>query len=163
MGRSFNVGRLPTGTPNIVSYQYTAGQTFKAGALVVDIAAGTISECGADPVSVLGVALEPAGGRPGGSGIMGDPSYITGGQRGEVSVLVADGSELYSCRGINGATDPATPAVTNIGEQYGVVKSGDDWCLDLAELAALVMEVVDIDVDQKIFFCKVIPAVRALG
>lgn len=163
MGRSFNIGRLPTGTPDIISYQYTSGQTFKKGALVVDVAAGTISECGADPTTgVLGVALEDANSRPGGAGIMGDPSYITGGNKNEVSVAVASRSALFSCRGVNGATDPVTPTVSHIGEQYGVVKSGDDWCLDEAETVNVVVEVVDVDIDQKIFFVKFLEAVLAL-
>lgn len=162
MGRSFNIGRLPSGQPNITSYKYTAGQTFKAGALVVDVAAGTISECGADPASVLGVALEPANSRPGGAGIMGDPSYVTGGQKDEVSVAVADRSTVFSCRGINGATDPTTPTQSNIGEQYGVVKSGDDWAIDIAETVNVVVEVVDIDIDNKIYYVKFLESVLAL-
>lgn len=162
MARGFNLGRLPSGTPNIVSYKYTASQTFKKGALVVDVAAGTVSECGADPASVLGVALEAAGSKPGGTGIANSPSYITGGSNNEVSVCIADRSQVFTCRGVNGGTDPSTPAQTNIGEEYGVAKVNDDWVLDLAETTAKVCEIVDIDIDQKLFLVKFREAVLAL-
>lgn len=163
MGRSFNLGRTVSGTPNIVNYQYTAGQTFKKGALVVDVAAGTISECGADPVSVLGVALEAAGSKPGGTGIANSPSVITGGNNNEVAVAVCDRSQVFTCRGINGATDPVTPLITNIGETYGVAKVGNDWVLDLAEITVMSFEIVDVDIDNKIFFVKVMESRIALS
>ncbi len=154
MARGFNLGRTPSGTPNIVSYKYTAAQTFKKGALVVDTAAGTISECGADPAAVLGVAMEGAGTRPGGTGIANSPSYITGGTNNEVSVAIADRSQVFTCRGVNGGTDPVTPTQTMIGETYGVAKSGDDWVLDIAEVTTMQCEIVDVDIDNKIFFVK---------
>ena len=75
MPRGFNIAKLPSGTPNIISYKYDSAETFKAGALVVDAADGEITECGADPTSVLGVALEAAGSRPGGTGIPFNPSF----------------------------------------------------------------------------------------
>jgi hypothetical protein len=161
MARGFNIARLPSGTPNIISYKYDSAQTFIAGALVVDAADGEIEECGADPVAVLGVALEAANSRPGGSGIPFAPSYTTGGQKTEVSVAVADRSTVFSCRGKNGATDPTTPAVTDIGEQFGVVKS-TEWCLDLSDTVNVVCEVVDIDIDNKIYFVKFLEARLAL-
>lgn len=162
MGRSFNLARTPSGTPNVVNYQYTAAQTFRKGALVVDTAAGTVSECGADPTSVLGVALEAAASKPGGTGIANSPSYITGGNSNEVAVALADRSQVFSCRGINGATDPLTPTQTMIGEQYGVAKVGNDWVLDQAEVTTMSVEIVDIDVDNKIFFVKFMESRLAL-
>lgn len=162
MPRTFNLARIPSGTPNINSLKYTAAQTFKKGALVVDTAAGTISECGADPASVLGVAQEDAGSKPGNTGIANAPTIITGGNRDEVSVAIADRSQIFSCRGVNGGTDPVTPAVTNIGEVYGVAKVGTDWVLDLADAVNTVCEIVDIDIDNKIFFVKFREAVLAL-
>lgn len=162
MGRRFNIARLPTGTPNIISVKYTAGQTFLKGALVVDTAAGTVSECAADPARVYGVAQEGANTRPGGTGIANNPSIITGGQNLEVSVAVLDRMNVFSCRGVNGGTDPVVPLQTHIGELYGVAKVGNDWVLDLAETVSTVFEVVDIDVDQNIFFVKAKEAVLAL-
>lgn len=45
--------------PIIRSYPVTAGQTFIAGALVF-ITSGAVSECGADPAAILGIALSSA-------------------------------------------------------------------------------------------------------
>lgn len=162
-GRSFNIGRLPSGTPNCINYRYTAAQTFKKGALVVDVAAGTVSECGADPASVLGVAMEDAGSKPGGTGMINAPTQITGGNNNEVVVAIADRSQVFTCRGVNGGTDPVTPAITNIGEEYGVAKDADGmWYLDLAETVAKVCEIVDIDIDNNLFLVKFREAVLAL-
>lgn len=162
MPRGFNIGRLPSGTPNILSVRFTAAQTFRKGALVVDTAAGTVSECAADPTRVYGVAMEAAGSKPGGTGIANSPSYVTGGSNNEVSVAIADRSQVFTCRGVNGATDPVTPLQTHIGELYGVAKVGNDWVLDIAEITTTVVVVEDIDVDNKIFLVKFKEAVLAL-
>lgn len=160
MGRSFNLARTPSGTPNSQSLVATAGQTFKKYALVVDTAAGTISECGADPASVLGVSM--MGAFTGRGNNNADSPVVVTGQDTEVVVAIADRSQIFSCRGINGATDPVTPAITNIGEQYGVAKVADDWVLDLAEVTVKQCEIVDIDVDAKIFFVKFVEAFLAI-
>jgi hypothetical protein len=154
MGRRFNIARLPSGTPNIISVRVTAAQTFKKGALLVDTAAGTVSECGADPVRVYGVAMEDAFSKPGGTGIANSPSIITGGNNNECSVAIADRSQVFSCRGVNGGTDPVVPLQTHIGETYGVAKVGNDWVLDLAEVTVMPCEIVDIDVDNNLFLVK---------
>lgn len=160
MGRSFNLARTPSGTPNTQSIVVTAAQTFKKYALVVDTAAGTVSECGADPASVLGVSMAAAFSGLG-YDMANSPSVVTG-RSAETVIAIADRSQIFSCRGVNGATDPVTPLQTNIGELYGVAKVGDDWVLDLAEVTTTVCEVVDIDIDQKIFFVKFREAVLAL-
>jgi hypothetical protein len=160
MPRSFNIARTPSGTPNVQALRVTAGQTFKKYALVVDTAAGTISECGADPASVLGVSMQGAFTGPGNNNA--DSPVVVTGQSVECSVCIADRSAIFSCRGVNGGTDPVTPAITNIGEVYGVAKVADDWVLDLAETTATVCEVVDIDIDNKIVLVKFREAVLAL-
>jgi len=146
--------------PSVLSIVYTTGQTFKKGALVVYVAAGTVSECGADPALVTGVALEAAASKPGWDAAN-SPSQVTGRVQ-EVSVGMADRITTWSMRGINGGTDPLTPTQTMIDEKYGVAKVGEDWVLDQAEVTALVFEVVDIDIDNKIFFAKFLEAVLSL-
>lgn len=153
MGRRIQPARMiGTGVPSVLSGGYTTGQTFKRGALIVFAATGLLSECGADPALVSGVALEDAGSKPGWDAAN-SPAQITGRVQ-EVSYAVADRHTVFSMRGINGGTDPLTPTQTMIDEQYGVAKVGNDWVLDQAEVAAPVFEVVDIDIDNKIFFCK---------
>ena len=161
MGRRIQPARGPgTAVPSVLSVAYTTGQTFKRGALLVYAAAGTVSECGADPATVSGVALENAGSKPG-FDAANSPSVITGRVQ-EVSMAVADRITVYSMRGVNGGTDPLTPTQTMIDEQYGVLKVGNDWVLDQAEVTAKVFEIVDIDIDNKIFFCKFMEAVLSL-
>lgn len=161
MGRSFNTGRFPNGeAPSILSVRYTTGQTFKKGALLLYTAAGTVSECGADPTSVAGVALQDAGSEPG-AGAANSPTVITGYSQ-EISMAVADRSTVFTCRAINGGTDPVTPTVTMIQEAYGVAKVGTDWVLDIAEVTVLVCMIVDIDIDAKLFLVKFREAVLAL-
>lgn len=157
MGRKIQPARMVgPHAPNVVSYQYTTGQTFKKGALLTFVAAGTVSECGADPATTCGVALESAASKPGWDAAN-SPTVVTGRVQ-EVSVGTADRLTIWSMRGINGGTDPVTPAITNIDEKYGVAKVGNDWVLDLAETTATIFEIVDVDIDNKIFFCKFLEA-----
>jgi hypothetical protein len=153
MGRKIQPARnIGTGVPSVLSVVYTTGQTFKKGALLTYAAAGTVSECGADPATVAGVALEAAASKPG-FDAANSPTVVTGRVQ-EVSMAVADRHTVFSCRGINGGTDPLTPTQTMINEQYGVAKVGDDWVLDQAETTATIFEIVDIDIDNKLFFVK---------
>lgn len=147
-----------TGVPEVLSGQYTTGQTFLKGALLVYTAAGELSECGADPALVAGVALEKAGSKPG-FDAANSPTVITGRVQ-EISFAKSNRSTIFSMRGVNGGTDPVTPAQTNIDEQYGALKDANGiWTLDIAEVTAKVFHIVDVDIDNKIFFCKFLEAV----
>lgn len=163
MGRKFNTARFPlagSGAPEVQEMEYTAGQTFIEFALVVIEAAGTIAECGADPTTVLGVALGGAGKGPGYDMPNASSTQFVTGRKATVPVAIANRNTVFSCRAINGGTDPVTPTTTMIDEQYGVAKTaGGDWVLDIAETSAKVCEIVDIDIDNKIFFVKFLEAV----
>lgn len=160
MGRSFNTGRMPAGeAPSIIGIIPTAAQTFKKGALVKQTAAGTVSERVAATDKVTGVALQDAFSGYGRQAAN-SPTLVTG-QTDDCSIAIADGDTIFSCRGVNGGTDPVTPVQANIGVSYGVLKTGGgDWVLDLANVTNLVAQVVDIDADQKIFFVKINVAFR---
>lgn len=160
MGRSFNTGRIPSGEAfSILSIPYTAGQTFKKGALLKQTAAGTVSERVAVGDKCSGVALQDAASGYG-ANAANSPTVVTG-QNLEVSVAIADAVSVFSCRGVNGGTDPLTPVQADVGVSYGVLKTGGgDWVLDKANVTNLVVEVVDIDIDQKIFFVKFNAAFR---
>lgn len=157
MGRSFQTGRFPSGeAPSVLEMQYANGQTFAKGALVKLNSDGTISECGADPALITGIALEAAGSRPGFSAAN-NPTLVQGGQQ-VVSVAIADRTTIFTCRAVNGGTDPVTPLLTHIGEDYGCLKVGTDWVLDIAEVTVKQWRIVDVDVDNKVFFVKIIQA-----
>jgi hypothetical protein len=161
MGRKIQPARMVgPHAPMVLSVGYTTGQTFKKGALLVYVAAGTVSECAADPAAVAGVALEAAASKPG-YDAANSPASVTGRVQ-EVSMGVADRLTIWSMRGINGGTDPLTPTQTMINENYGVAKVGDDWVLDQAETGAPVFAVVDIDIENRMFFCKFLEAVLDL-
>ena len=162
MGRSFNTGRFPVGeAPSILALPVKTGQTFKRLALVVLDGDGLLTECGADPASILGVALQGAFTGPG-YDAANTPTVITG-RSNECSVAIANDATVFSCRGVNGGTDPVTPTATMVNEDYGVVKVGDDWCLDLADAVATRAKIVDIDIDNKVFFVKILEANRQQG
>jgi len=161
MGRRFQTSKAGTGgdsVPEVQVFQYATGQTFKDGALVVDDTNGEIVECGADPVSILGVALQGAGTGPGHS-LANDADVVarTGVGR-NVSVAVANRRTRFHGRAVNGGTDPVVPLQTHIGEQYGVVKTGNDWVIDMSETSNNRIEITDIFPDLNLFEFKFLEA-----
>lgn len=163
MGRKPNTARFPgtgSGAPETQTMRYTTGQTFIEYALVVETAAGEVSECGADPTSVLGLSLTGAGKGPGYDMPNASSTQFVTGRNQEVGVAIFNRNTVFSIRGVNGGTDPVTPLQTHIDEQYGVLKTaGGDWVLDLSETSAKVFEVVDIDADNLYFLVKPLEAV----
>lgn len=146
MARGFEPARLPAGAvPEVQEMVVTASQTFKRGALVVDVSAGTISECGADPTLVYGVALQDAFSGPGNEVANSSQNVFTTGETNVISIAIANRLTIFSARAVNGGTDPVIPLQTHIGEQYGVAKVSNDWVIDIAETTAKVVEIVDIE------------------
>ena len=145
MGRRFQPARNAKTVPQVQSIQYATGQVFLKGALVIDTVNGEVVECGADPASILGVALEPCGGKPGYGVPNADQVTVTTGRQQEVSIAIADRDTQFSGRAVNGGTDPVVPLQTHIGEKYGVAKVGNDWVIDMAEAAAVKIQITDVD------------------
>lgn len=151
-GRYIDAAKSIGSVPNVINGQYKTGETFKIGALLVLDANGELTECGADPALVTGVAAQGAGTNPG-YDAANSPATFTG-RKQTVSYYNADKTTTFSMRGVNGGTDPVTPAQTNIGESYGALKDADGiWTLDLAETTTKVFDIVGIDIDQKVFLC----------
>src|SRR5690606_36212664 len=156
-GRFISPARVGgTGVPLVQAIELASSQTFVRGALVVVNSDGLLAECASDPTSIKGVALADANTSPG-EQAANNPLVITGLEN-TVSVATA-ADTIFSCRGVNSGTDPVTPTQTMIGEQYGVTTDSDDvWVLDLAETSVKVSTIVDVDIDNKIFFVKFISA-----
>ena len=156
MPRIFQPARFPSGEiPQVQSMFYTTGQTFKKGAVLIYNAGGSgaVEEGGADPTPIVGVALEPAGSKPG-FDAANSPTVFTGRVQ-EVSVAKADAVTIWSGRGVNGATDPVIPLLTHINESYGLLKTAaGEWVIDFAETVNTRLMIIDIDVDNNIFFFK---------
>lgn len=158
MKRSFNTARR-TGTtvPRIqaINFETNPAQSFVAGALLSLNANGNVQEAAQPPVSIVGIALQAASTGPGYDISDASKTQVYTGRQSWISVALADEEEDFSCRGVNGGTDPVVPTQANIGQQYGVGKSADgSWYLDLANQAQPVCQVVDIDVDKSIFFVR---------
>lgn len=162
MGRIFRPGKFAGVTaPEIQSMEYAAGQTYLAGALVVyeGGATGKVIEAGADPAAILGVAMEDAASKPGLSLSHDSKVVARTGNVAETSIAKANRNTVFSGRAVNGGTDPVTPAITDIGKTYSVLKSGaGEWTLDAADVANQRVRVVDIDIPNKIFFFKILEA-----
>lgn len=159
MGRRFQPARNAKTVPQVQSIQYATGQVFLKGALVVDSVNGELVECGADPVSILGVTLEPCGGKPGYGVPNADQVTVTTGRQQEVSVAIADRDTQFSGRAVNGGTDPVVPLQTHIGEKYGVAKVGNDWVIDMAETVATRIQITDVDLyGNNLFLFKFLEA-----
>ena len=157
MGRIFYPTESFGKVPQIRRMPVLAAQTFKAGALVILTGAGpgTISECGLDPASITGVALQDAFSGPG-YNAADNPTVVTGRDI-DISVAVANRDTIFSGRAVNGATDPVIPLVTHIGETYGVLKTGaGEWVIDITEVTVMSIIIVDIDLNlgTNLFFFK---------
>lgn len=108
-----------------------AGESFIAGALLVDAGSGEIEECAADPTEVAAVAL---------AGVE-DYSFkedTFGFSRVSVPAARADQEFRGTLKG--------TFAVTDIGTDYGVVKEADGtWVVDKSEITATVVTIIGVD------------------
>lgn len=162
MGRIFQPARMPMGAaaPEVQSMFYTTGQTFLKGAIVVpDAATGRIIEGGADPASIVGVALESPGSKPG-FGVNFDATVVARtGTVQEVSVAKANRTTVFTGRMVNGGTDPVTPVQADVDTAYGLLKTGaGEWVVDQAEIVNTRVRVVDIDIDGKFVYFKFLEA-----
>jgi len=158
MGRYFIPAHMTPGTaPLVLAGQYATGQTFKKGALLVLNGAGQLVECSANPAKVAGVAGQDAGSGYG-YAAANNPAVITG-QNQVISMCVAERTTTFSGRLVNGATDPVTPAQTDLGVSYGVLKVGNDWVVDQSNTTNLVVKIVGFDATNKVVFFKFLDAV----
>lgn len=162
MGRIFRPGRFSGATaPEVQSMEVTVGQTFLAGAVLIYEAGNTgkVQEGGADPAAIVGIAMEAAGSKPGTNLNFDSTVVARTGNVFQVSVAKANRTTIFTGRAVNGGTDPVTPALTDIGKTYSILKSGaGEWTLDAADVANQRVKIVDVDIDSKIFFFKVLEA-----
>lgn len=121
-----------------------AGQTFVLGALVVLDANKKVTECGADPTSIYGMALEPAGTDPEGDYCIVAPLF--------------EGQFLW----LPCSADPVI--ATHQNNQYGVVKDADGiWCVDFSDTTNKRVYVHQVDEDTKRVRVSVIEANRQIA
>lgn len=154
------VRRTGTTVPRVQSVKYLTGQTFTDRALVLTDVTGQLIECSANPPIVLGVALSGVASYPGYDLPNASRTNVVTGTTQEVPVCVADAEQEFSMRGVNGGTDPVTPALADIGVVYGVLKVGTEWVLNQADLVNGVVICTDIRLDDNVFIVKFLKAVQ---
>lgn len=164
MGRIFVPARTPTSSaPEGQSMQYTTGQAFLKGALLVYDTAGNagnvIEGTSPNPAAIVGIALEAPASKPGFALNFDAAVVARTGTVQQVSVAKANRITIFSGRMVNGGTDPVTPAVTDIGVAYEVLKTGaGEWVVNQAAVVNTKVEIVDIDVANKIVFFRFLEA-----
>jgi len=142
---------------DIVELVYDSAEVFKAGALVVVASDGELTECGADPAAIRGVALEPAARGPGFQ--MADSPVVITGRQNKVSIVAATPTQKFWGRGVNGGTDPVTPTQTMVNESYGVVKDSDGiWAIDISDTSNTRVTITRVDIENKLFQFKFLTA-----
>ena len=109
------------------SIKEAASETFKKGA-VLGLASGLLSELGADPTNILGVALA-------------DGQNVTTNPRNEVAL--AKPGALFIAN-LSGAS---VTAQTDLGTKYGLVKVGTNWHVDKTDTTNTRVVVRSVDVD----------------
>lgn len=136
--------RTGDATTRVQSGYYATGQTYKKGAILVHNTNGELVEASADPTSIIGIALEGAGTKPGYDVANSSQLVVATGRVQETSYAVADREQEFSARAVNGGTDPVTPLQTHIAETYGVLKVANDWVIDMAEVTVKSIQITDI-------------------
>ena len=166
MGRIITPASAPggNGVPVVGSKFFTTGQTFKNGAVLIpDAATGRVIEGASAAVTIIGVALEDAGSKPGASLNFDSLVVARTGQVQEVSVAMADRLTVFSSRMINGGTDPVTPVQADQNKKYGLIRTAaGEWAVNQADVTTVAVIIEDIDIDNKIVFWKFLEAVLVL-
>lgn len=157
--RPFFAARTTSGNvPRVVSRPYKTGEAIVIGSPVVLDANGDLTLCGADPTEVTGIALEKAGSRPG-FDAANSPTHVTN-RKQELICCEANGDTIFGGESAAGTT----PTKAHVDGQYGIAKdSAGVWGIDLTDTTNKVVEIVDVDIDRKLFFFKIIETVRTFG
>ena len=162
-GRYIKAARtVSKSVPTITQRPYANGQTFKIGAVLIFDGSKNMIEASASPTTIAGIAAEPPASHPG-FNAANSPTVITGSEQ-NVGVYDATPDNIFSMRGVNGGTDPVVPVqATHVGVKYGAIKDANGiWALNIADTTNLIFEVIDIDIPNNIFFCKVLAAAALL-
>lgn len=135
--------------PLVREYPVDSAATFVANELVfLNTAGGSdVEVCGADPALILGIALAPASAKT-----LYYENISGAGNKIPIAVLTPD-----VVVGMASATTPAQ-AHLFVATGYGVVKSGNNWLLDIGDVANPRATVVGIDPTNGIFYVRFLAA-----
>lgn len=160
MSRIMQPARTPSGAAFDVQYmQYVSGATFARGA-VLAYTSGEVNEAGANPATIVGVALQAADTSPG-FAAANNPSPITGRSR-KVSVARANDVTVFSATLTNGSSTRIAPTVADIGTQVGITAYSGVWTVDKNKTAGNArVAIVGIDTDVNVVFFRFLSANQA--
>lgn len=123
-------------------YPLASGASFLEGALVV-ADEGEVDECGADPDTILGVALHDAGADP---------------DTAEVLVALATPETTFVMQGTS------DPVAGDENVEYGVAKDGDGiWVVDKTDEVNVAVYVERVHLDRLEFEVRVLAANRQIS
>jgi hypothetical protein len=150
MGRIIQPARMPfAAAPEVTPLQYTTGQAFIKGAVLVYDSggnAGNVIEGAANPTPIVGIALEAPASKPGFSVNFDSTVVARTGTVTKVSVAKANRITVFSARMVNGGTDPVVPANSDIGAKYGILRTGaTEWVINQADTVNTRVEIIAID------------------
>ena len=113
--RALEVAKTVSGnSPFTLDFQEAVTQTFKKGALLTFDAAGRLTEAGADPTRIVGVAAEAG------------HSYSATSTTNTCKVWVANEDTIF----VGNVSGSSVTALTDIGGRYGVVLASGLWHVD---------------------------------
>lgn len=138
----------PTGGPkwrSAVQLIDAAAQSYKQGAFVVLDGSLNVTECGADPALIFGIAAGPAGKHPEGATA--------------TTIFRAEANTKFMLPFSVAA--PTKAAHEN--KAFGIVKDADGiWTIDTTDTVATRVWVEQVDVDTKMGLCHVLSANRQM-
>lgn len=128
-------------------YTIASGEAWEPGALLVLDASEDLTECGADPASILGWALDKVA--------AGDIAGKLAGFSLTAAVYVAEAGRKAWMQGDN------DPVKADINQSYGVAVDGDGiWYVDGTDQSNTRVYVHDIDTDRNMYLVSVLEANR---
>ena len=122
------------GPAQVVEYPEKASSTFAYGDFVT-LTSGQIDLAGADPGSILGIALEAKSGTTGTL----------------IPVLIPRADDIFFAMRYDDATaaNNAATRASHVGNEYGVLKQAAGvWGVDVAETTAKIVKVVGMGCDK---------------
>lgn len=166
MGRIWEPAMTPTSSaPEVQGMVYTTGQTFIKGAYLVFDGGNpgqVIEGTSPNPAAIVGVALDAPGSHPGFQLNFDAAVVARTGTTQQIGVAKANRVTIFSGRMVNGGTDPVTPAQSDIGVSYEVLKTGaGEWVVNQAATVNVKVKIVDIDVATKMVFFRFLESVLA--
>ena len=151
MGRLMKPSRVTGNVERVGEYPCLAGQSIVEGSVVYLDANGLLNLAGADPTTILGVALNAISSKPG-FNAANSPLKINSPDD-AVSVAIAYPGTIFSARGDSGGA-LQTPTQAQVGDLFGIVNQSGEWCVDISDTTNTRVRVVDVDIDNKIYFFK---------